>query len=431
MKIEKKRIVVTGASGFVGSLLVPRLLAADCHLLLVGRSPHDLAQKYPETSVCTYEELAEKGQGFDMLVHLAGLHAGKALDEESTQHANIDLPVSVAHTVVAAGIRVMLYRCSTHALDFENNNLYTRSKREAIARLKVIDGLELRIAYMPLVYGDHWQGRFSVLNLLPNHIARAVFLVIAAFKPTCHIDHLTSHILDGALPASTLLSDRQMNNPVYSAVMRLIDLAFAVAVLVLLGWLLVLIWTVIRVGSPGPGIFSQPRVGRGGEEFTCHKFRTMKQGTPQVGTHELTVSSVTKIGKFLRKSKIDELPQVINIFRNEISLIGPRPCLPVQDELIEERHSRGVLDIKPGISGLAQINDIDMSDPVRLAEWDAKYLGLRSILLDLKIALATVRGRGQGDKTVTNATQQKSPQGAAFDPSRDANTDLLSNSRTD
>lgn len=408
MKTGKKSIVISGASGFVGSLLVPRLLAADRQLLLVGRAPQDLAKKYPGTPACTYEELAEKGQGFDMLVHLAGLHSGDALDEETTQQANVDLPVSVAHAAVAARIPVMLYRCSTHALDSEHDSLYTRSKREAITRLQAIDGLEVRLAYLPLVHGDHWKGRFSTLNSLPKLISRPVFSAMAALKPTCHIDVFASYILEGAPQATTVLSDRQINNPVYSAVMRLIDLAFAIAVLVLLGWLLVLVWALIRVGSPGPGIFFQPRIGRGGKEFICYKFRTMQQGTPQAGTHEVSVSSVTPIGKFLRKTKIDELPQIINIFRNEISLIGPRPCLPVQVELIEERRSRGVLGIKPGISGLAQINNIDMSNPVLLAEWDEKYLGLRGILLDLKIALATVRGRGQGDKTVTDPPQEKS-----------------------
>lgn len=301
----------------------------------------------------------------------------------------------------------MLYRCSTHALDSEHDSLYTRSKREAIAQLQAVDGLEVRLAYMPLVYGDHWKGRFSILNSLPGLIAWPVFSAMAAFKPTCHIEHFASYIQEGAPQATTLLSDRQINNPVYSAVMRLIDLAFVIAVLMLLGWLLLLVWALIRAGSPGPGVFAQPRIGRDGKEFICYKFRTMQQGTPQVGTHEVSVSSVTPIGKFLRKTKIDELPQIINILRNEISLIGPRPCLPVQVELIEERRSRGVLDIKPGISGLAQINHIDMSLPIRLAEWDAKYLGLRSILLDLKIALATVRGRGQGDGIATVSTPNK------------------------
>lgn len=250
MKTEKKSIVVTGASGFVGSLLVPRLLAAEHRLLLVGRSLDDLVKTYPDVPVCTYDELAENGQGFDMLVHLAGLHAGNALDEENTQRANIDLPVSVAHAAVAARIPVMLYRCSTHALDSEHDSLYTRSKREAIAQLQAVDGLEVRLAYMPLVYGDHWKGRFSILNSLPGLIAWPVFSAMAAFKPTCHIEHFASYIQEGAPQATTLLSDRQINNPVYSAVMRLIDLAFVIAVLMLLGWLLLLVWALIRLVRP-------------------------------------------------------------------------------------------------------------------------------------------------------------------------------------
>ena len=92
----------------------------------------------------------------------------------------------------------------------------------------------------------------------------------------------------------------------------------------------------------------------------------------------------------MRKTKIDELPQVWNILRNEVSLIGPHPCLPVQDELIEARRSQGVFSVKPGISGLAQINGIDMSEPTTLARWDSRYIALRSLLLDLKITFATV-----------------------------------------
>ena len=408
MHVRQISIVVTGASGFVGELLVPRLLAAECRLLLVDRAPVGLARKYSGVPVCTYEELAEKGQGFDMIVHLAGLHAGNALDKETTQQANVDLSVSVAHAAVAAGIPVMLYRCSTHALEAEHDSLYTRSKREAIARLQEIDGLEVRLVYTPLVHGDLWKGRFSSLNLLPKRTSRSVFSAMAALKPTCHIDVIASYILEGAPHATTVLSDSQINNPVYSAVMRLIDLFFAIAVLALLGWLLVLVWALIQVGSTGPGIFAQPRIGRDGKEFICYKFRTMQQGTPQAGTHEVSVASVTPIGKFLRKTKIDELPQIINIFRNEMSLIGPRPCLPMQVELIEQRRSRGVLGIKPGISGLAQINDIDMSDPFLLAEWDAKYLALRSIMLDIRIVLGTILGGGQGDRTATEQNQKKS-----------------------
>jgi len=143
----------------------------------------------------------------------------------------------------------------------------------------------------------------------------------------------------------------------------------------------------------------QSRVGKAGRIFTGYKFRTMKQGTRQAGTHEVSATAVTRLGGFLRKTKNDELPKVWNIFRNEISLIGPRPCLPVQTELIEARRFRGVLAVKPGISGLAQIDGIDMSDPTRLARRDARYIALRSFLLDLKISIATATGRGRGDRT--------------------------------
>jgi len=128
----------------------------------------------------------------------------------------------------------------------------------------------------------------------------------------------------------------------------------------------------------------------------------MAQGTSQAATHEVPAASITKIGKFLRGTKLDELPQIVNIVRNEISLIGPRPCLPSQSELVEKRHQLGVFDVKPGISGLAQIQDIDMSTPRRLAQVDSLYIALQCLPLDIKIALATATGSGQGDKVVKN-----------------------------
>jgi len=112
----------------------------------------------------------------------------------------------------------------------------------------------------------------------------------------------------------------------------------------------------------------------------------------------VTVESVTTVGQFLRKTKIDELPQVWNILKNELSLVGPRPCLPMQRELVSARSDLGVLDEIGGITGWAQIQNVDMSDPDRLAKLDAEYLALRTIPFDLKIILATAIGRGRGDK---------------------------------
>jgi O-antigen biosynthesis protein WbqP len=155
---------------------------------------------------------------------------------------------------------------------------------------------------------------------------------------------------------------------------------------------------IVRFTSHGPALFHQRRVGRNKEIFFCHKIRTMAIGTPQVGTHEILESSVTGIGRFLRRTKLDEIPQLWNVFTGEMSLVGPRPCLPSQSELIREREERGVFALRPGITGLGQIRGIDMSDPVRLAECDAEYAEARSFIFDLKLIWHTLSGAGMGDR---------------------------------
>ncbi|MDY6964184.1 MAG: sugar transferase, partial [Pseudomonadota bacterium] len=201
-----------------------------------------------------------------------------------------------------------------------------------------------------------------------------------------------------------IVADGQGDNPVFSKTKRFIDLAFALSIIVLLWWAMVIIWVTIRLQSPGPGIFRQERVGRNEQVFTCLKFRTMYLSAPNVGTHEVPAAAVTPLGHFLRRTKLDELPQVINILRNEMSLVGPRPCLPNQASMILERRAQGVFEIKPGITGLAQVRGIDMSDPAGLAACDREYLQLQSLLLDVKIILQTARGAGSGDNVATVQT---------------------------
>jgi lipopolysaccharide/colanic/teichoic acid biosynthesis glycosyltransferase len=186
---------------------------------------------------------------------------------------------------------------------------------------------------------------------------------------------------------------------IYAAGKAVIDFGFALFVLIFLWWLMGLVALAIRMGSNGPAVFAQDRIGRNGTVFRCYKFRTMAVGTIEAGTHEVPASSVTAIGRFLRRTKIDELPQAINILRGEMSLVGPRPCLPVQTELIAQRKARGVLDVLPGITGLSQINGIDMRDPVLLAQWDQRAIAERSLPGDLRIILSTLFGRGRGDRT--------------------------------
>ena len=175
---------------------------------------------------------------------------------------------------------------------------------------------------------------------------------------------------------------------------RAFDLVATALLLLVTSPVLLLCMFAVRVSSPGPVIFSQTRVGRDGVLFRCHKLRTMYQGTPSLPSHEAPANAVTAVGRTLRKFKLDELPQFWNVLKGEMSLVGPRPCLPTQTELIERRRRLGVLAARPGITGMAQIRGIDMSNPQLLAETDAAYLRTASFSLDLRILFGTLYRHG-------------------------------------
>ncbi len=173
-------------------------------------------------------------------------------------------------------------------------------------------------------------------------------------------------------------------------------LVSAVGLIVLAPVMLIIAWLVAR-SSPGGALFVQARVGRSEKPFDCYKFRTMAQGAPVAGSHEVSGSWITPIGRRLRSLKLDELPQLYNVLRGDMSLVGPRPCLPNQAEVIAARRARRVFDIRPGITGVAQLASIDMSTPERLAEADSRYMQSRSLLGDVTIIAATLVGGGSGD----------------------------------
>ncbi|MDP2715684.1 sugar transferase [Rheinheimera sp.] len=178
---------------------------------------------------------------------------------------------------------------------------------------------------------------------------------------------------------------------------RLLDIIFAFCGLVF-GFPVLVILTLIGLFDTGSPIFRQQRVGRHKKPFTLVKFRTMRPDTAHVASHLASASAITPFGGFLRKSKLDELPQLWNVLKGEMSLVGPRPCLFNQQELINEREQRGVLNARPGITGLAQVNDIDMSTPVLLAETDAKMLAQLTVANYFKYIFMTVAGKGSGDR---------------------------------
>ena len=148
-------------------------------------------------------------------------------------------------------------------------------------------------------------------------------------------------------------------------------------------------------------IFRQQRVGRDGRPFIMLKLRTMRADTPHRASHEVGAAMITRSGRILRKTKIDELPQLWNVLKGEMSLVGPRPCLLSQTRLIEERARLGVLALRPGITGVAQLAGLDMSEPVALARADAAYLSRWTLRRDLLLLVQTAVGKGGGDAAVS------------------------------
>lgn len=178
---------------------------------------------------------------------------------------------------------------------------------------------------------------------------------------------------------------------------RVFDFVFSLLGLVA-GFPVLLLLTLIGFFDTGSPVFRQVRVGRHQKPFTLVKFRTMKVDTVSVATHLASSTSITRFGHFLRKTKLDELPQLWNVLKGEMSLVGPRPGLFNQEELTAERAKRGVFEVRPGITGLAQVNEIDMSTPVLLAETDQKMIQGLTVVDYFKYIFMTVAGKGAGDR---------------------------------
>ena len=178
--------------------------------------------------------------------------------------------------------------------------------------------------------------------------------------------------------------------------LRFFDFTFALLGLIFAFPVLLAIY-VLGLFDTGSPLFRQERVGRHQKPFVLVKFRTMKIDTASVASHLASSASITRMGAFLRKTKLDELPQLWNVLKGEMSLVGPRPGLFSQQELTTERAQRGVFDVRPGITGLAQVSDIDMSTPKLLAETDQRMIRELTLAHYFKYILMTVLGKGAGD----------------------------------
>jgi O-antigen biosynthesis protein WbqP len=180
-------------------------------------------------------------------------------------------------------------------------------------------------------------------------------------------------------------------------VIRFLDFSFSFLGLVF-GFPVLLIIYMIGLFDTGSPLFKQERVGCNKKPFTLVKFRTMSVDTASVASHLARTASITKMGGFLRKTKLDELPQLWNVLKGEMSLVGPRPGLYNQEELTKAREVDGVFLVRPGITGLAQVSDIDMSTPELLSRTDARMISEMSLNHYFKYIFQTVLGAGAGDR---------------------------------
>lgn len=184
-----------------------------------------------------------------------------------------------------------------------------------------------------------------------------------------------------------------MKNKPYIAIKRIIDIIFSLLGLVILIPVFLIISILIKIESKGPIFFKQKRIGKNKCEFIIYKFRTMRIDTPKdTPTHMLKNANayITKVGNFLRKTSLDELPQLINIAKGDMSIVGPRPALWNQKDLVEERDKYSANGIRPGLTGWAQVNGRDELEIPQKAKYDGEYVKKISLMFDIKIFFMTI-----------------------------------------
>lgn len=230
---------------------------------------------------------------------------------------------------------------------------------------------------------------------------RTVFAKLKrAIHPSLELETLAAKLIEMVKDSharSDFAAENIDNNGFYRAGRRGIELAFCCAALTLGMLAMIPAYIAVRLESRGGGLFRQTRLGKNNVPFTCWKLRSMYKDTKQTDSHAVGESAITKVGHYIRKCKIDELPQFVNILRGDMHLVGARPCMDSLDEVIALRNKHRIFATRPGLTGLAQIRHVDTSMCNRLVATELLYAHNRSLALDLKIVLATALGFGFGD----------------------------------
>lgn len=171
---------------------------------------------------------------------------------------------------------------------------------------------------------------------------------------------------------------------------RMMDIAASLLVLLALAPLLLAVAIGVKLSSPGPAIFRQQRVGKDGRPFEIYKFRSMPTGTGDVASDAIGKTTITAFGQFIRRTNLDELPQLFNILKGDMSLVGPRPPLASQQDLVDLRAANGALGCRPGLTGLAQVNSFDGMSVAEKAAFDGRYATRITLASDTAIIFRTI-----------------------------------------
>jgi len=253
-------------------------------------------------------------------------------------------------------------------------------------------GKDVERVYVGRIYSNRKNMQLTVAPRLPRSFGLSHNPLLSWLRPTTSVDHIVNYLKssgDDSSAQERILGDQKSKHFAYRIWRGLLDSAFVTSVLLIVP-LIIVMWFGVIFESGRPGLFLQERLGSAGSVFQCVKLRTMRNGTPSAATHKVPGGSVTRLGRVLRRFKLDELPQAWNILRREMSLVGPRPCLPTQREVILARDKQGVLEHRPGLTGWAQANGVDMREPELVARYDQEYARFQSAWFDLVILARTI-----------------------------------------
>lgn len=388
------RIIIAGASGFLGTMLVPLLKERGIDVVVVGRSIAVLERKFPAVLRVTYPEICGFIKSGDIFVDLTWDNAENQATDQLIFQTNKQRTLDLARLVTGKGAK-FINVSSTHALDPLNRSRYAESKRAVVANLSEISTNHRCHLYLPNVYGETFVGKLFFLNYFPKSFRLLAARYLCVLKPIVPVEAVVEFLINFKedTPTNVVLTAPLDNVKKYLILKRLIDIIFSSFAILVSVIPLSMLFLVFLFKNEGPFILRQPRVGINRKIFLCCKIRTMKTGTLQAATHEVPAAAVTTLGRYLRRFKIDEIPQMWNVLKGDMSLVGPRPCLPQQTELVTLREKNGVLKVLPGITGLSQICKCDMRDPNKLVELDSRYVNLMGIYYDIKILIFTAFSR--------------------------------------